>query len=99
MSYCSLQEEKGQTVRKIKLRIENTWKIKTLKDKDIIRKGTWKLRGQSVLHQRNKIFNFGLKRLNVFADLAAMIGGTGLMSGADQNSEQCENIYNEINCK
>ena len=41
MSYCSLQEEKGKTVRKVRLRIENTWKIKALKDapKDIIWKG------------------------------------------------------------
>ena len=40
-----------------------------------------------------------MKRLNVFADLAAMIGATGLLSGADQNNLQRENIYNEINCK
>ena len=101
MSYCSLQEEKGKTVRKVRLRIENTWKIEALKDapKDIIWKGTWRLWGQSVLHQRKKIFNFGLKLLNVFADLAATIGGTGSLFAADQNNEQCENIYNEINCK
>ena len=66
---------------------------------DIIWKGTCKLRAQSILYQCNKIFYFGMKRLNVFADLAATIGGTGLFSGADQNNKDRENIYNEINCK
>ena len=33
-----------------------------------------------------------MKRLNVFADLAAMVGGTGLLSGVDQNNQQRENI-------